>query len=161
MRSIRKATVVAMLLILVLAQSALAAGPTVFREHLEFSDSQFCDDQGKLSYKIELSGQAVGQDFGDRLRIHILLRGKVWASNGTTLRVLHSWTEYYDFVAGTLTIAGLPFGTWVEGSSLRVHARGRLVVDLATFEPIFMAGQFPDGPPDPHAWTCELIAAAG
>ncbi len=141
-----------------LAQAALAASPAIHRDTLLFSLTNVpCNG---VTYDISLEGHEVVQDYGDLVRIHTLFGGRVVASDGTTLRVRHSWTETWDFNAMTLTITGMPFGAWLEGSSIRVHERGRLVIDLTTFEPIFMAGKF-SGPPDPHGWTCQLIAAAG
>lgn len=141
-----------------LAQVAAAAGPTVERNQLAFSlTDQGCG--GDITYDINLVGSEVIQDFGDRLTTHTTFRGGVLASDGTELRVLHTWREDYDFVSMTLTITGMPFGTRVEGSSIGIHDRGRIVIDLTTFEPVFLAGKF-NGPADPHAWTCQLIAAA-
>ncbi len=158
MKRLLIATMLAAVAALPLAQAVAATGPTVQRNELVFAlTDQDCG--GGVTYDISLVGSEVIQDFGGRLTIHTTLSGTVVASDGTTLRVRHSWREDYDFIAMTLTITGIPFGTWLEKSSIRVHERGRLVIDLTTGEPIFMAGKF-SGPPDPHGWTCDLIALA-
>jgi len=101
----------------------------------------------------------VVQDFGERLSVHTTLTGSVEASNGTTLRVHHAWTDDWNFANGTLTVTGLAFGTRVDGTSVMRLDRGRLVIDLSTGEPTFMAGKWlPFFGPD--LATCELIAAA-
>lgn len=151
------ATVLVSVAVLTLAQGAFAAGPAIDRHTLVFAlDDEPCNG---VTFDILLTGREVVQDYGDKVRIKTLFSGKVVASDGTTLRIHHSWTELWDFRTMTLTVTGIPFGAWLDKSSVRVHERGRLVLDLTTFQPIFMAGKF-SGPPDPHGWTCDLIAAA-
>ena len=54
------------------------------------------------------------QDFGERLSVHTTLTGSVEASNGTTLRVHHAWTDDWNVANGTRTVTGLAFGTRVD-----------------------------------------------
>lgn len=160
LRKLVTATVLASVAILPFAGVGAAAGPTIStdRNMVLALEDQACAGLG-VSYDILMRGREVVQDFGDLVRVHTTWRGEIVASDGTDLRVLHAWSEVLDLADDTRAISGMPFGTRVEASSLRVHDRGRLIIDLGTGAPIFMAGKF-SGPPDPHQWTCDLIAAA-
>jgi hypothetical protein len=139
--------------------SAASAAPMVVTNDVTFSDAAVvCPGLG-VTFDVALEGRETIQDFGDRVVSHTNLQGDVVASDGTTLRVHHAWTEELDLVNGTLTITGIPLGTRVEKTSIMRMDRGRLVLDLSSFEPIFMAGQWLPffGPVQA---TCDLIAAA-
>ncbi|MGH2682894.1 MAG: hypothetical protein ACRDIX_06645 [Actinomycetota bacterium] len=141
---------------------AAAAAPTVARNDLAFSDHIDCGAFGDydFSFDIDMEGTQTIQDFGDRVKIHETWLGDAVASNGTTLRVHHAINIELDFVANTMTVTGLAFGTRVDGTSISRMDRGRLVLDLGTGEPISVSGKWSPGPPNPPLWTCELIAAA-
>jgi len=117
------------------------------------------DCGGGLTYDIELNGQEIVHDNGDEVMINVNIAGEAVASDGTVIRVHHSWTETVDFAAGTITVTGIGFGSWVQGGTAKVLDRGRLVFDLAAGEAVFMAGHWTENF-DPHALTCELIASA-
>lgn len=140
-----------------IAVAAPAGAAPPQRNDLTFTDTVACGDG--ITYTVQLQGRETVMEFEDGVRIHQNWHGSVVASTGTTLRVHHASMVVLDFAAGTFTITGLGFGTWVEGSSIRQLDRGRLVLDLASGELIFAAGEWtPDF--DPERMTCELIAEA-
>lgn len=147
------------LVALLIAGPAMAAGPTIHRNDLAFSDAGVvCPGLG-VTFDVALEGREVIQDFGDRVVFHANWHGDVVATDGTTIRLLHAWTEELDLVNNTLTITGMPFGATVENTSIMRKDRGKLVLDLSSFEPVFMAGKWlPFFSPEQA--TCELIAAA-
>jgi hypothetical protein len=154
MMAVTGAALVAMLVM----GPAVAAPPTITRNDLQFA--VMGADCGDFTYDIALEGRETSQDFGDRVMIHQNWLGDAVASNGTTLRVHHALTIELDFVESTMTVTGLAFGSRVDGTAIKQLDRGRLVIDLGSGQPIFVAGKWPPGPPDPHLVTCELIAAA-
>ncbi|MGH2675216.1 MAG: hypothetical protein ACRDKA_00740 [Actinomycetota bacterium] len=147
---------------MVVAGPAVAAGPTIVRNDIAFFDHVDCGDFGDFdfSFDVALEGRETIQDFGDRQKIHTNLTGDAVASNGTIVRFHHAFTIELDFVENTMTVTGLAFGASVEGTSIKRMDRGRLVIDLGSGQPIFVAGTWPPGPPNPAEATCQLIAAA-
>lgn len=140
-------------LVVLLAASVAAAGPWE-----EFQDHGECG--GGVSFDADLMVKSTEQEFPGRIVMHTVIRGAAISNTGIVVRFLHSWTTELDFDAGTVTLTGVAFGAWVEGTDIRRIDRGRLVLDMATGEPIFIAGSWPPGPFDPVDATCELIHAA-
>lgn len=156
-RSLRLVASVATALALALLATASAVAAPPVKNDLSFSDTVTC--HGGITFTVNLQGRETVTELpGDRLRIHQVWHGRAVSSNGTTLRVHHAFSEVVDLAAGTVTITGLLFGTSVEGSSIKHLDRGRVVLDLGTGEPIFLAGK--STPPDPEGKTCRLIAEA-
>ena len=151
------ASVIAATLAALLVVTPVAAGAP---QRDEIHDSDVLCGNG-ITFDIDLVVLTTERSFADRVLIHTVVDGSAIASTGTTIRLHHSWTTDIDFAKGTMTIAGLAFGARVEGTTIRRMDRGRLVLDLETGAPLFVAGTWPPGPFNPVNATCELIAAAG
>ena len=149
---------VLVVVVLVLGMALPAGASAPVKNDLFFSlDGADCG--GGLTYDIELSGEEVIHDLGDTVIINVTFAGEAVASDGTVIRVRHSWTDTLDFTDLTLTVTGVGYGTWVEGGTTRKIDRGRLVFDLAGGTTVFVAGEWTD-PFDPHVLTCDLITSA-
>lgn len=149
----------ALLVMAVVLALAIPAGARSPEKNELFFSLENSDCGGGLKYDLELVGEEIVHDMGDRLRSKVRFDGEAVATDGTVIRVHHSWTETVDFSAGTITITGLAFGLWVDGGTAKVLDRGRLVFDLSTGEEAFMAGHWTEEF-NPHILTCELILAA-
>lgn len=128
------------------------------RSDLSFS-LQGADCGDGLTYDIDLVGTEIVRDQGDKVWIKQNWDGQAVASDGTVIRVHHSFSLALDFADGTGTFTGLGYGTWVDGGTAKKLDAGVLVFDLTTGEVLFSAGQVTENF-DPHVLTCELIRAA-
>lgn len=143
---------------LVFAFAVPAGAATSEKNDLVFA-LEDADCGGGLTYDIELTGREIIHDMGDKVEVNVTFSGEAVASNGSVIRVHHAWTETWDYTNMTLTTTGVGYGTWVERGSGKILDVGRLVIDLVSGTPVFVAGHWTENF-DPHVLTCELIASA-
>lgn len=139
---------------------AVPAGAAPPEKNDLFFALEDADCGGGLTYDIALTGQEIIHDMGDKVKVNVSFSGETVASDGTVIRVHHTWTETWDFTNSTLTVSGLSYGTWVNGGTAKILGTGRFVIDLVGGDVVFVAGQSIIENFDPHALTCELIASA-
>lgn len=128
------------------AAPARAVPPTVVRESfpLVVADTGDCAFPVALDYWVRGTMWTHYDQNGNPVvvRFHTKMDGTATnTDNGKSTRTHHNWTETYDLAAGTLTLTGIPFGSWEITGGPVLYSMGRLVFDLGAGGLLFQAGR--------------------